>query len=194
MNNTIALWHGGRELEYNYRNPKESKKGRWEHGPGLYLTTHYETAKKYSKGGGKTYKVTIEEGVNIAEIFLKIEDVLNFASKNIIKRVRNEFLEDVYNNSKRIGNTGLINAEYFLNLCINNDAVKGKNTIALNNFLVENGVDYGISTRFAGRDETILVVFNLNKIKTVTQVIAKDVSLDEYEMPFYFNKKTKIKP
>ncbi len=32
---------------------KTQSKGRYESGPGLYLTTHYETARKYAKGGRK---------------------------------------------------------------------------------------------------------------------------------------------
>lgn len=193
-NNTIVLWHGGRDLEHSYMETKESTKGRWEHGPGLYLTTHYETARKYAKGGGKTYKVHIENGVDIRQVNLKLDDVLDFASKYVIKKIRNQFLEDIFNNSKRMKNDNQINAEYFLNLCINHNAVIGKNTIRLNHFLIENGVDYGISERFAGRDETILVLFNLKKINKISAISAKDVSLDDYELPIFLTNKNKLKP
>ena len=33
---------------------------------------------------------------------------------------------------------------------------------------------------FKGRDETVMVIFNLQKIKKVRAVPAKEVSLDEY--------------
>jgi hypothetical protein len=60
--NTMSLWHGG-DLEGAYQETISHKKGRSEWGPGLYLTTHYGTAQKYSKGSRKLYMITIKKGL-----------------------------------------------------------------------------------------------------------------------------------
>ena len=46
--------------------------------------------------------------------------------------------------------------------------------------MVEHNVDFGLVNNFKGRDETVMVIFNLQKIKKVRAVPAKEVSLDEY--------------
>lgn len=181
---TITLWHGGRYLESQYKEVISSKKGRWEHGPGLYLTTHYDTAYQYSKGGGKTYMVEIELGNNIKDILLNIEVVNEFVSKYVIGSKKKELLNDLYENMHRMNSMPFINAEHVLNLIFNLDAITSTKTKELANFLVENGVDYGTVNRFKGRDESVLVVYNREKIKKVQAISAKDVILDQWELPF----------
>lgn len=186
MTNTIKLWHGGRNLQHSYNEYKGSGKGRWEHGPGLYLTTHYETARKYAKGGGTTYMVEVEEGNDIDNILLPIEKVNEFIVKNIIKSKQKNLIEDIYNNMHRLKSNTHIKANYFLNLVFNLEAISSSKTAYLNSFLVENNVDYGLVKRFSGRDETLLVVFNNQKIKSVKSIHANEVNLSQYELPFEF--------
>jgi hypothetical protein len=195
QNNEITLWHGGRNLEHYHNRPQISPKGRWEHGPGLYLTTHYETARKYAKGGGKTYKVTIELGNHIKDINIHIQEVLDFVLKNVIKSKQKDILNDIHNNIKRMNSYPYLEAETLVNLCINYEAVKGEKTISLNRFLVNHNVDYSTSDRFSGRDETICIIYNLDKIKKIKAISAKDVSLVDFELsanPISFIKKLKI--
>lgn len=184
MTITYDLWHGGRDLEYNYDKPKASPKGRWEGGPGLYLTTHYETARKYAKGGGSTYKVSFEIGNHIKDVLIPIDSVIDFVNKNVVGKHRKDIIEDIHNNNKRMNTIGECSAEVLVNLCINYEALKGEKTINLNRFLVEHGVDYGTIDYFSGRDETVVILYNLDKINKVNSVKAKDVSLDEFELTF----------
>ncbi len=191
----ITLWHGGRNLEYFHDKTQISPKGRWEHGPGLYLTTHYETARKYAKGGGKTYKVTIELGTHIKDVTIHIDEVLNFVLKNVIKSKQKDIINDIHNNMKRMNSHSHLEAETLVNLCVNYEAVKGEKTISLNRFLVEHNVDYATSDWFSGRDETICIIYNLEKIKKVKAIPSKDVPLVDFELPsnlISFNKKLKI--
>lgn len=181
---TLTLWHGGRDLEFNYKNNQSSKKGKWEHGPGLYLTTHYDTAYQYAKGGGKTYQVTVELGNNIYDVMLDISIVNDFVLKNIIKSKRKSVLQSLYDNMQRLNHTTTIRAEYVLNIIFNNNAISHTKTNLLAEFLINNGVDYGIATRFKGRDETVLIVYNKQKIQSIVTRPAKTVSLDEWELPF----------
>ena len=46
--NTMSFYHGGNLDRYD--DNLIQRKGRFEYGAGLYLTTHYETAKKYARG------------------------------------------------------------------------------------------------------------------------------------------------
>jgi hypothetical protein len=191
--NEINLWHGGRDLHLSYHEPKAAAKGRWEHGPGLYLTTHYETARKYAKGGGSTYKVTLELGNHIKDIKIHIDDVLNFVTKNVVKSKQSDIIDDIHDNMKRTQTTPFVQAEILVNLCVNYEALKGDKTVALNRFLVENKVDYGIVRNFGGRNETVCVVYNLEKIKKVKVIKSNDVSLDQFELDFpLLERKNKI--
>jgi hypothetical protein len=188
MNNSIILWHGGRDLEYSYRENHSFKKSRWEHGPGLYLTTHYERASKYAKGGGKTYKVEIEEGNDINNIKIDLLHVNEFINQYIIKSKKAELLDCIYDNVKRMNSGNQICADYFLNLIINMDAITTPKANHLQNFLVSHNVDYSVVNNFGGRNETVLVVFNQEKIKKVKHVSAKDVSLNDWELNFNLNR------
>lgn len=194
-NNKITLWHGGRDLHLSYHKPKICAKGRWEHGPGLYLTTHYETARKYAKGGGTTYKVELELGNHIKNIDIHIDNVLDFVKRSVIKSKQNDIIDDLHNNMKRSQTVPFINAEILVNLCVNYEALKGEQTVALNRFLVENNVDYGTEDNFGGRSETVCVVYNLDKIKKVKALKSKDIPTSEYELPFpSIIKKSRFKP
>lgn len=193
--NIINLWHGGRDLHLSYHKPKVCAKGRWEHGPGLYLTTHYETARKYAKGGGTTYKVELELGNHIKNIDIHIDNVLYFVKKNVIKSKQKDIIDDLHNNMKRSQTMAFINAEVIVNLCVNYEALKGEQTVELNRFLVENNVDYGTENNFGGRGETVCVVYNLDKIKKVKAIKSQDVLLTDYELIFpSISKKSKITP
>lgn len=192
------MWHGGRDLEYNYREFKESRKKRWEYGPGLYLTDHYDTASKYAKGGGKTYLVEFEVKNFINNRDLSVDDVFSFIKSYVVKSKARDIMDDIDSHIKRllarqseVGNGGLVgsrygadvvNAEIFLNLMINYDAVIGKNTKKLNEFLVNSGVDCLYSSRFGGRDETILCLFNNKNIKKISVVSASEIGLEHYNL------------
>lgn len=191
----MELWHGGKDLEYYYDKPKTSTKGRWEGGPGLYLTTHYETARKYSKGGGATYKVDLDLGNHAKDVFIPIQDVVDFISSNVVVKHRKSIIEDIHDNAKRTKTFDKVCSEVLINLCINYEALKGDKTLALNTFLVENNVGYNTIDNFSGRPETVVVLFDLASIKKVKKVPAKDVSLDEWELVFDINSKTRsLKP
>ncbi len=190
----MKLWHGGRDLEYSYNEIKKSSKGRWEYGPGLYLTTHYETARKYAKGGGKTYHVHVELGNNINNVKINLEDTLSFIKNNVVKSKQKELIFDLHNNMKRMNLVNEVEANVLLNLIINTEAVVGEKTIKLNEFLVQNKVDYSIVDRFSGRDETVVVIFNPKQIKKVSPIKSNEVSPDEYELTFEYHKNKKLKP
>lgn len=190
--NTLTLWHGGRDLEYSYKSFQSSKKGRWEHGPGVYLTTHYERASSYAKGGGKTYLVEFSEGNDIENVKIPLSEVYEFVNSYVIKKKTKEVLDCILSNSQRTSDDNSIKASYFLNIMINFDAIMPSKTEKLNEFLVNKGVDYSIVNRFGGRDETVFVIFNNNLIQKVKPVPAKEVNLSMWEIePKFVAKKAK---
>ena len=85
---TLTLWHGG-NLEFGKENISH-KGGRWEHGPGLYLTTHYDTARKYAKGSRKLYRVVIKRGVNIRDVDIPMTAVKEFIDTYFVKARRKD--------------------------------------------------------------------------------------------------------
>lgn len=182
----IELWHGGRELEYSYSEFGGTKKGRWEYGPGLYLTTHYMRARDYAKGGGSTYRVQIEEGQELQKILVDITDVNDFVSKYIIKNKQKRILESLYDNLQRGNSSSQIKLEILVNLIINDEAISNTKTKILNSYLVEKGADYSIVKRYGGREETVLVLFNRAKIKSVKKIKSDLVLPNEYEINFSF--------
>lgn len=183
---TLTLWHGGRDLEYNYHTFQSSRKGKWEHGPGIYLTTHYERASSYAKGGGKTYLVEFSEGKHIEDIKLSLADVYEFVNTYTIKKKSKEVIDCIKNNAQRTSSDDTIRASYFLNIMINFDAVSPSKTNYLNQFLVEHGVDYGTVNNFGGRPETVFIIFNNKIIQKVKSVASKDVHLNQWEIPVEF--------
>lgn len=155
---TLTLWHGG-NLEFAQENIAH-KGGRWEYGPGLYLTTHYDTARKYSKGSRKLYRVTVAKGVNLYDVSLPLPTVMAFVNSDVIKAKRKDIVERIDKHTK----AGSINAETFLNIIINESAIKNTNTDRLRTFFVQNGIDYSIQDNAFGTHERMLVLFNMKKI------------------------------
>lgn len=191
----MELWHGGRDLEFNYKKHKPSKKGRWEGGPGLYLTTHYETARKYSKGGGKTYKVDFDFDLSKSQsnVNISLEKIIDFVGAYVIGKHKKPIINDIHNHCKRINNFTDLKSEILVNLCVNYDALSPKNTLELNRFLVDNGVDFGLMENFSGRSETVVVLYNLALIHSVKPVPSSNVKIEEFELNNQFeNKKLRI--
>lgn len=187
--NTLTLWHGGRDLEYSYQSFQSSRKGKWEHGPGIYLTTHYERASSYAKGGGKTYLVEFTEGNNIDNVKISLSNVYEFINNYVIKKKAKEVIDCIKDNSNRTSDGESIKASYFLNIMINFDALTPAKTQHLNEFLVSNGADYSIVNHFGGRPETVFVIFNNKMIHKVKAIPAKEVHLTQWELPVAFLQK-----
>lgn len=172
----ITLWHGGRSLESDYREVRGHKKGQWEHGPGLYLTTHLDTATKYAKGGGKLYRVSVVLGRNIDDVSLDFKDAVAFVNRYTVARKRKIMIDDLQNSLQRMGH---LPAETLVNLCLNHEALPSSRTDRLRQFLIDNGVDYA-RTRYGGRNETVVVVINPRIIQKVEVVRPRDIDSSEY--------------
>lgn len=161
---TMNFWHGGNLDDYN--DIIAQKNGRYEYGPGLYLTTHYGTAQKYSKGSRKLYLITIAQGQDITDSFLDINKVQDFIKMYVIGTMKKFIWEQI---QKYIEN-GQIKAYIFNNIILNNKAIKSTTTQYLRTFYIDNGIDYEIVDNAYGWGEKMLVLYNMKKIVNVIQI------------------------
>ncbi len=159
----VTLYHGGRNLEFNYRDMIIHKKGRWEYGPGLYLTTHKETARKYAKGGGRVYDVTVELNNDIKHTEISLDSAIEFIKRYCLKSKQAQIIDDLKSNLNRLGK---LYAYVIVNLCINLDALPQSKTPFLRKYLIENGVDYAID-RYHLSNEFVVIVYNPDIIKSI---------------------------
>ncbi len=182
-NESISLWHGGR-LKDAYNSTQSHASGRWEFGPGLYLTSKYEVAKKYAKGSRKLYQVEIEKGNEIRDVDIPIRNVEDFITRSVISKKRSEIRSrlDKYITKDKVP------AHVFLNILIDEDAVAKRNTNTLREFLVVNGIDYVIDSNTYGWGEMMLVLFNMEKM-IGQEVVSPKADIDVYDLPQKFTRK-----
>lgn len=172
--NTMTFWHGG-NLD-SYDDNISQKSGRYEYGPGLYLTTSYDVVKKYIKGGRKLYKVTVSKGIDLDDSYIDNNIVLDFIKKYVIKSKQNEIFERLKSREKN----GKLSAFILNNLIINFNAIKPSNTKDLRQFFIDNDIDYNIVKNPFGFGETMMVLFNMDKIKEVKRINSNDkINYDE---------------
>ena len=170
---TRNFWHGGNLDEYS--DVIAQKNGRYEFGSGLYLTTQYDIAKKYSKGSRKLYIVTVKLGNDINDSLIKTNDAIEFVKKYSVSAKRKEIIQYLTSYDKE----GYVKAYLFNNMLINHKAIKPSNTRILRQFLVDNNIDYEIINNAFGFGEDMMVLYNMNKIVKTTIFGPKD-RMDDY--------------
>lgn len=177
---TMSLWHGGNLTSDLVLIPQ--KNGRFEYGAGLYATTHYDTARKYSKGSRKLYLLTLSQGTDANKAHVEYDKALGFINQFVPKAKRNEIIQRI----DRYNQNGMIPAYVFNNVILNEKAIKATNTVNLSQFFVDNGIDYLLVPNAFGWNEMMVVVFNLKKITNVQQIKPTDKIVD-YDLPREFN-------
>lgn len=163
--NTMSFYHGG-NLD-RYEPSLAQKKGRYEYGAGLYLTTHYGTARKYAEGSRKMYLITVEKGTDVNNAYINLDRAKEFINKYAVAKLRKELVNIVDSYSKDT----TIKAHIFNNILNNYKAIKPSNTNNLRDFFIENKIDYEIVNNAFGWGEEMMVLYNMNKI--VKSIIIK---------------------
>lgn len=173
--NTMNFYHGGNLDDYD--DSIAQKNGRYEYGPGLYLITHYETARKYAKGSRKLYLVTVKTGVELSTAKLGVESVYDFVDSYVIGSKKKEVKQRLEKYIK----SDKISASVFSNVLLNEQAIKSTNTKYLRNFLIENGIDYEIVNNPFGWHEVMMVLYNMKKIVKIIQIKSTD-TIEHYDL------------
>jgi hypothetical protein len=175
---TMSLWHGG-----NLDAVVKYSTGRSEYGPGLYLITNYESVKKYAKGSRKLYMITIAQGRSANEVTIPLPDVLNFVKLYVVAAKRKDVTARMTNLAKDGNN---ILAEHFINVIVNEEAIRPGNKAVEREFLVQHGCDYlVVNNPFGWGNATMIVLFNMNKIVN-TQVVKPKDTIAHYDLPAGF--------
>jgi hypothetical protein len=171
-NEPMQFWHGG-----NLDLPIQTRSGKWEYGPGLYLTTHYGTAKKYAKGNRKFYRITVEQGSDSNNSFIPLPDIAQFVNTYCIVKKRKEVLEAI----SKYEQNGSVVADRMITIIINYDGLRTANVSDLREFLVKNGVDYTMVSSPFGWGEKMMVLYNMNKIISKEVIGPKD-KIEKYDL------------
>ncbi len=178
----IQMWHGSK----GWGGPPEvrsPRKGRYEAGPGIYLTTSYQRARTYSKGGGSTILVTLTPNIRFANtVQVPLTDALAFLKNTPRLKKRKEISSDLIMNAER-SKRDWISAEVIINLFVNHEAGAGDNGVVLAQWLKSKGVD--ATLHHESMNEDWIVVINPAIIKSSVKVDAKDVKPEEYDLPLF---------
>lgn len=177
---TIKCWHGSQRWPGSPEIQPVSK-GRYESGPGLYLTTRRSTAAKYARGAGSLVMVEIDPSVRLLEdtrfTRAQMQDALDGLHR---LRNRKKIEQDLDDNIARHPDGKLL-AIYLVNLCVNYEALTGANGPALARWLADNGVDASLDQRGSGEDW--LVVFNPKIIVDSTKLTAAQADHYDWDLP-----------
>lgn len=163
----ITLWHGARRWE-GQPELRAPKAGRYEAGPGIYLTNRYLRGRKYSQGG-TLMLMTVDPNLTFVEdVSRPLPLIIDFLHSVPRMRNRERVIEDLKRSAARLhAGRGDSIAEdtplnYLVNLCVNHDAILGQPGLHLAQWLVSQGVDASIHP--VGAQEDWLVIFNPGKI------------------------------
>lgn len=172
----LVLYHGtGRGwtmLEQDIR-PSAAKRMAW--GPGFYLTTNPETARKYAKGGGRVLRFELDPGLVLlgsratATLRFELADLLAFVAR--LPRKRREIaagLRRIDERAREYGTTSgpTIFAEALVNLAANENALTGDAGPAIARWYVAHGVDGALErSRGCAGDEDWVILWNMRKVR-----------------------------
>ena len=174
----VRMWHGSKRWD-GLPEIRAPKKGRYEAGVGIYLTSSYERARSYAKGGGSTMLITLKPNIRYAyNVFIKVDTIVQFLNRlsktdKKLQLIRN----DIVANAERMKSDS-VRAQILINLFVNYEAGLGKNGLELADFLQKNGVDANLENQSGG--EKWIVVINPDIIAKIGKVSAKDVKPEDY--------------
>lgn len=176
----FLMWHGSRRWDGSSE-IRPPRAGRYEAGPGIYLTNRYMTARKYAKGGGVTFLVEVDRSLRLADdALIPLDRALAFIKEAPRMRHKAEIAADLKSNTAR-HNTDSVKATVLINLMVNYEAGAGTAGIALARFLREQGVDASLEPQ-SGKEDW-LVVINPKIIRSMKRISASDVPLNMYDLP-----------
>jgi len=171
--NRNLFFHGGNLDYFDYNEIIIPKKGKYEYGFGLYLTSSRKIADTYSKGSRKLYLVELDNDiVDLNDVFVNINEV-NSTLKTILSK--NDFLK-LQQPLNRVAERfeGEINLGTLNIIMINNDILKPKYGKAIIKFFISKGADAYVDRNTFGWHETTVVLFNFDKIKNIEKLDRND--------------------
>ncbi len=176
----FQLWHGGRRWD-GQPEVQPPRKGRCECGPGIYLTTRYERARKCAAGNGIATLVDLADNITwLEQKQLPVQVLQEYVLQTRGFRKRASVLADLEYSAERLGRE-LIPVNCLVNLCVNHDVLSGEQGLNLARWLVEQGID--ASLHCVNLQEQWVVVFNPAIIQRFKAVSAAKVTPEQRELP-----------
>lgn len=167
----VNFFHGGSVWSHFDAKILPPKKNKCEAGIGIYLTTHYLTAKKY--GRSVSIISVIDQPVLSHNVLIPIDEYIKFVKLYIGPKNRDTLLE--YTNKE------FIQANHIVNLFVNLD-ITGKQGLAMNDFIRTFKVDASIHN--CSNNEQWLVVHNPKIIIKTQHIRSKDINCFEFPIVF----------
>jgi len=158
---TKFMYHGGRPW-HGRAEITATPNGRYEYGPGLYLTNSYDKARKHAAGGGIVQRVYLAPDIRWMnhDICASLDEMKAFLDDQYRMRNKPKILDDLIRASERYGKDA-IPVNTLVCLCVNHGALSGEHGPALARWLVSKGVDAErVTPSFHGHNEEYVIVYN----------------------------------
>jgi len=185
----VRLWHGSRAWS-GAPQIHPPRNGRAEWGAGIYCTTRYLTASKYSKGGGIVMEMTIDpDATQLSSLVISADEMI--AMTKSIHRLgqREEIVRQIRQSEARRGGKP-IELAVLRNLILNNGLMKGSVAIQTTEILVSHGAQIDVGKAFG--NEEWACVFDPKSILGYRPRPARSIELSEYELPCFAAQKLQL--
>lgn len=174
----IYCWHGSQRWT-GRPDVQPSAKGRYECGPGIYLTTHRGRASQYAKGAGSLVVVELDPNTRFLESARLTRAQMEDALESMPHMRNRKKVKADLDASAAHHPDGLLPACYLVNFCIDHNALGGEAGPELARWLSSNGIDASLHSPTSG--EEWVVVFNPAVIKSSLKVSSKQADDHPWE-------------
>ena len=176
----LVFYHGAQRWE-GPPSIVAHRKGHAEHGAGIYLTTSWERAASYAKGGGSVYRFEVSPDMRwLEDARLPAAETVRWVKSLPRLKGKADIVASLERTAGRVGPS--IPAEGLVAAFVNFGASAGQHGPSLAEYLVAHGIDASHVQPTVNEDW--VVVFNPAKVLRVTRLAAKDTGEGfAYDLP-----------
>ena len=166
----LVFYHGAQRWE-GPPSIVAHRKGHAEHGAGIYLTTSWERAASYAKGGGSVYRFEVSPDMRwLEDARLPAAETVRWVKSLPRLKGKADIVASLERTAGRVGPS--IPAEGLVAAFVNFGGSAGQHGPSLAEYLVAHGIDASHVQPTVNEDW--VVVFNPAKVLRVTRLAAKD--------------------